>query len=163
MSIPAIDRAGNASALTKIAIAVQSPKLTLLVQQLATFPPRQAWFVGARVVYRLTLAAAIDSTCATNISLTYVLPAQLHLVPASAPSLVISDVALKVTLDPSWTGEPSASRLLNAGGKLCAGQSLTIDIPLVLGVNKMGQTAVSLFEATADGLSVVLKEKIPSP
>ncbi|MGS0741064.1 hypothetical protein ACVBEF_04375 [Glaciimonas sp. GG7] len=149
-SVTASDRAGNISMATEATAISPIPKLTLSVKQLQT--PRHAWFVNETLVYRLTLAVGADSACATNIHLSYALPPQLQKQANTPLTLVNSAPTVRATLDPTW-GDPGRKNLLAAGGKLCAGQSLTIDIPLVIAANASGQNIENQINATADGLT----------
>ncbi|WP_161539904.1 DUF11 domain-containing protein [Glaciimonas sp. PCH181] len=159
LTVAASDRAGNVSLPTAIEVGAQIPKLALRVEQIATSPPRQAWFAGESVAYRLTLAVATDSVCAMNSDVIYALPAQLQLDPGAIPLLTVSDGTVIANLDSIWTGESGFDSLLSAGGKLCAGQSLHIDVPLIIAANASGETAVSVINATADNLIVALLQK----
>ncbi|MGS0742173.1 hypothetical protein ACVBEF_10115 [Glaciimonas sp. GG7] len=150
-SVTASDQAGNTSAATEVAVISPIPKLTLSVKQLQT--PRHAWFVNETVVYRLTLEVAADSACALNSHLSYALPDQLQRQVNTVLTLNVNPATVVATLEPTWTGGLGRKNLLAAGINLCAGQSLTVDIPLVIATNASGQTAISRIDATADGLT----------
>ncbi|MGS0742852.1 Ig-like domain repeat protein [Glaciimonas sp. GG7] len=153
-SVTASDRAGNISTATEVAVISPIPKLTLSVKQLQT--PRHAWFANETLVYRLTLEVGEDSVCATNSHLSYALPPQLQRQPNTSLVLGVSTPTVGCTLNSGW-GEFGRKNLLAAGGKLCAGQSLTVDIPLVITANASGETIVNHIEATAQGLTELIK------
>lgn len=156
LTVAASDRAGNVSLPSAIEVGAQIPKLALRVEQIATSPPRQTWFAGESVVYRLTLTVATDSVCAMNSDVSYALPAQLQVDPGAIPLLTVSDSTVTANLDSRWTGVSGFDGLLSAGGKLCAGQSLHIDVPLIIAANASGGIAVSVISATANNLIVAL-------